>query len=291
MSDFDAIDSLLAGVRPQAELPSSQVRRELRERARLPKAQVARALGASPSTVAGWEGGRNPVGETRSRYAYLLDGLAAKFAADTAQATPAATEPAVAQPRAAVETPPPSPAPEEGGEGGEAEALAAPEPCVLCGHAAGTRVAGFAQHLDAADCQTLAAATSAPPAAPPMQPGSAPAGKPSPRAPRTQRPSGCSQGLARRVFQEPSGPGALIGQAVQGALAEHQGDAEAAMAVLLKQGIPDAVRLLDEACKGARCDVIAHPWIPGVLRRQTCRGVGQIWEARPKRIRCDLPPG
>ncbi|MCF3105341.1 helix-turn-helix domain-containing protein [Streptomyces roseoverticillatus] len=291
MSDFDAIDSLLASVGPQAHLPASEVRRDLRERAGLSKAQVARALGVSPSTVAGWESGRDPVGEIRTKYAYLLDGLAAKFAADTASVTPSAPEPAVAQAPAEAETPPASPAPEEGVEGDEVEVLAVPEPCVLCGHPAGTRVAGFAQHLDPADCQTTAAAP-AQPAAPSAPPEAAPAGKPSSRASRTTtRPSERSKGPARRAFQEPSGPVDLIAQAVQAALAEHHGDIEAATAALLKRAIPDAMQLLDETRKGARYDVVAHPWIPDILKKQTSRGADQIWEARPKWTRHELPPG
>ncbi|MEU8548886.1 helix-turn-helix transcriptional regulator [Streptomyces roseoverticillatus] len=291
MSDFDAIDSLLAAVGPEAELPSPQVRQELRERARLSKAQVARALGVSPSTITAWEKDRDPVGEMRTKYAYLLDGLAAKFTTDTASVTPSATEPAVAQAPAAADAPSPSPAAEEGGEGDEVEVLAVPEPCVLCGHPAAHRVAGFVQHLDPADCQTAAAATSGKPTAPPAQPATAPAGKPSSRAPRTPSPSGRSQGPARRAFQEPSGPVDLIAQAVQAALAEHQGDVETATAALLKRAIPDAMQLLDETRKGARYDVIAHPWIPDILKKQTSRGADQIWEARPKWTRHELPPG
>ncbi|MFD8998655.1 helix-turn-helix domain-containing protein [Streptomyces abikoensis] len=292
MSDFEAIDSLLAGVGPEAGLPSPQVRQELRERARLSKAQVARALGVSPSTVAAWEGGRDPVGEVRAKYAYLLDGLAAKFATDTAPVVLPAAEPAGAQAPAATDVPPASPAvPEEGDEGDEVEALAVPEPCVLCGRPAAHRVAGFAQHLDPADCQAAVAVPPAQPATAPVRSETAPAGKPAARTPRTTRPSECSKGPARRAFQEPSGPGDLIGQAVQAALAEHHGDVEAATAALLKRAIPDAMRLLDETRKGARYAVIAHPWIPDILRKQTSRGADQIWEARPKWTRAELPPG
>ncbi|WKK24413.1 helix-turn-helix transcriptional regulator [Streptomyces olivoreticuli] len=272
MSDFDAIDSLLAAVGPEAELPAARVRQELRERARLSKAQVARALGVGPSTVAGWEGGRDPVGEIRTKYAYLLDGLAAKFAADTEPDTAPTTEPVT--PSADSFSPEPA-------EGDEVETLAVPEPCVMCGHPAGTRVAGFAQHLDAADCRPTATV-----AAPPAEPAARPANAQAPR-----RPSEGSKGPARRAFQEPSGPGDLIGHAVKAVLAEHQGDVEAATAALLKRAIPDAMRLLDESRKGARYDVIAHPWIPDILRKQTSRGADQIWEARPKWTRAELPPG
>ncbi|WP_405738181.1 helix-turn-helix domain-containing protein [Streptomyces sp. NBC_01525] len=72
MSDFDAIDSLLASLTPEADLPDAETRRTLREQAGLSKAQVARTLGVSPSTVTGWETGRDPAGQTRTTYADLL---------------------------------------------------------------------------------------------------------------------------------------------------------------------------------------------------------------------------
>ncbi|MFF4081608.1 helix-turn-helix domain-containing protein [Streptomyces sp. NPDC001777] len=309
MSDFDAIDALLAAVGPQVELPPPDVRRELRERARLSKAQVARTLGVSPSTVGGWESGRDPVDETRKRYAYLLDGLAAKFPAvpDTAPPTPASPSPSPS-----LST---SPAPldedEEGGEdesGDDVESLAIAEPCVLCGAPAGHRVAGFAQHLDPADCRPAPASAPRTRPAPAQEPSpaatpvpSAPAPEPSAPAPvpgagasqgrSGARRSGRPAGPAGRAFQEPHGPGDLIGEAVRAALDEHRGDIDAALAALLKRAIPDAMRLLDETRKGARYDIVAHPWIPDILRKQTSRGADQVWEARPKWTRRELPPG
>ncbi|MFE0406979.1 helix-turn-helix domain-containing protein [Streptomyces nigra] len=311
MSDFDAIDSLLDAVGPQAELPPCNVRRELRERARLSKAQVARALGVSPSTLSGWEGGRDPAGEIRTKYAYLLDGLNAKLATETESATETGTEsatetgaaPAAEQPvtsgTAATATPVPDLGQDEdgdeGGDGEDVELLVAPEPCVLCGRPAGQRVAGFAQHLTPADCRPTATGA---PAAPPA---GQPTGHTSKAPPRTTRPARAtkgstratkgSKGPARHAFQEPSGPVDLIREAVQGALAEHRGDVDAATAVLVKRAIPDAMRLLDATRKGARYDVIAHPWIPDILKKQTARGADQIWEARPKWTRHELPPG
>ncbi|MBB5121865.1 dihydrolipoamide succinyltransferase [Streptomyces eurocidicus] len=332
MSDFDAIDSLLASVGPQAPLPAPGVRRDLRERARLSKAQLARTLGVSPSTISAWESGRDPVGETRTKYAYLLDGLAAKLTAGTEPDTAPVPEPAAAANPpagasvAGVPSPEPSgPAlteqagPAEGGDADEVETLAVPELCVLCGRPAGHRVEGFAQHLNAAGCQEPAPAAPATvplakPATTPVQPRSAqsaektaqftqpttpaarpeavPAARPSLRPSRTPSPAERSKSPARRAFQEPPpGPGDLIGQAVQGALADHQGDVEAASAALLKRAIPDAMHLLDETRKGARYDIVAHPWIPDILRKQSSRGPDQVWEARPKWTRHDLPPG
>ncbi|MFJ6054731.1 multiprotein-bridging factor 1 family protein [Streptomyces sp. NPDC092307] len=254
MSDFEAIDSLLAALRPQAPLPTPERRRELRELAHLSKAHMARALGVSPSTLAAWENGREPTGETREKYAYLLKGLAARL--PTAEPTPA-------------EPTPPTPTPTVSAEADDVERLTTPEPCVLCGHAAPTRVAGYAQHLDPTHCHPTTPALQLPTSA------REPAHKPTRRAP--QHPTGA--------------PTDLIHQAVHAALTEHQGDTHAASAALLKRAIPDAMRLLDETRKGARYDVIAHPWIPDILKKQTSRGSDQIWEARPKWTRPELPAG
>ncbi|MFS4110004.1 helix-turn-helix transcriptional regulator, partial [Streptomyces sp. PD-S100-1] len=191
MSDFDAIDSLLASLTPQPALPEAEARRDLRERAGLSKAQVARTLGVSPSTVTGWETGRDPSGELRAKYAYLLDGLAARFASPASPvssaplaspASAAAGEAAVPGPAGAQSTTPqptdptpdstPSPtlspdstpSPATGGDGDDVAALAVPEPCVLCGRPARHQVAGFPQHLDAAQCTAPNATPADPPA-------------------------------------------------------------------------------------------------------------------------------
>ncbi|MFD9854249.1 helix-turn-helix domain-containing protein [[Kitasatospora] papulosa] len=284
MSDFDAIDSLLDAVGPQAQLPPCQVRRELRERARLSKAQVARALGVSPSTLSGWESGRDPAGEVRTKYAYLLDGLNAKLTTRTETTESAEERPAASGAAAAAVTSTSSP--EVGQDEDEVELLAVPEPCVLCGRPAEQRVAGFAQHLDPSDCQATPGGTPKPELAAPS------ARLHESRTARPSRPVGGKGAAPRgRAFQEPSGPADLIHEAVHAALAEHRGDVEAASAALLKRAIPDAMRLLDETRKGARYDVIAHPWIPDILKKPTSKGADQIWEARPKWTRPELPPG
>lgn len=275
MNDFDAIDSLLSSVTPQATLPDAEVRRELRERAHLSKAQVAKALGVSPSTVAGWESGRDPVGEVRTKYAYLLDGLLAKLAAETGTAL--TVEKPAADP--AVEDTSPTPAAPEapGAEGyDDVEVLAVPEPCVLCGSPARHRMDGFTQHIDPTEC--------APAPAPPAKETAPPLAAPAPARKPAKPPRG-------RAFQEESGPGDLITSAVESALAKHQGDVEAATAALLKHAIPDAMALLDETRKGGRYDVVAHPALPKILRKQTSKGADQVWEARPKWTRHELPAG
>uniref|UniRef100_UPI0021C77892 helix-turn-helix domain-containing protein n=1 Tax=Streptomyces sp. STR69 TaxID=1796942 RepID=UPI0021C77892 len=73
MTDFDAIDALLADARTPAALPPAEQRRALRQALNLSRTQVARALGVSPSTVGGWEQGRDPSGEIREKYAYFLN--------------------------------------------------------------------------------------------------------------------------------------------------------------------------------------------------------------------------
>lgn len=75
------------------------------------------------------------------------------------------------------------------------------------------------------------------------------------------------------------------------ALEEHRGDVEAATAALVKRAIPDAMALLDHTRKGGRYDIVAHPWLPDILRKQTARGADQVWEARPKWTRAELPAG
>ncbi|WP_329582652.1 helix-turn-helix domain-containing protein [Streptomyces sp. NBC_01361] len=296
MSEFDAIDSLLASLTPQEELPDTEVRRSLREQAGLSKAQVARALGVSPSTVTGWESGRDPAGETRAKYAYLLNGLAAKFAPPAEpepEPEPEADEAAPA-PVAATDATEPSPADDtdDTDDADDVETLATPEPCVLCASPAQQRVAGFPQHLDPADCRPTAGTTT--PAVTPAAPSA-----PQVQTARTARPPHAAHGAQRpkkpaprgRAFQEPSGPADVIHEAVQAALAAHEGDVEAASAALLKRAIPDAMALLDQTRKGARYDVIAHPWIPDILKKQTAKGADRIWEARPKWTRHELPPG
>lgn len=84
---FAAIDALLAATpEPPAPLPRPEQRRALREELGLSRAQVAGALGASASTVAGWEAGREPAGELRTRYAYFLHQAQDKLAAHQAPA-------------------------------------------------------------------------------------------------------------------------------------------------------------------------------------------------------------
>ncbi|MEU3096951.1 helix-turn-helix domain-containing protein [Streptomyces sp. NPDC006967] len=273
MSDFDAIDSLLASLTPQPALPEAQVRRGLRERAALSKAQVARTLGVSPATVTGWETGRDPSGELRTKYAYLLDGLAAKLAPSSPPPTDEATAPQPAQDES---TTFPAPGPTAGDDMDDVEALAAPEPCVLCGQPARHHVAGFPQHLDPAQCATTAPAPDTP-----AQRSEGRTAKPVKAVPAGRRVRAASDA-------EPSGP---IAVAVAEALEAHEGDVEAATAALVKKAIPDAMALLDATRIGGRYDVIAHPWMPDILKKQSAHGADQIWEARPKWTRAELPPG
>ncbi|WP_406134512.1 helix-turn-helix transcriptional regulator [Streptomyces sp. NBC_01089] len=273
MSDFDAIDSLLASLTPQPALPEAQVRRDLRERAGLSKAQVARTLGVSPSTVTGWETGRDPSGELRAKYAYLLDGLATKLAPPA----PPPAEEAIA-PQPALDESATSLAPGDASTAGDdtddVEALAAPEPCVLCGQPARHQVAGFPQHLDPTQCAT--------PEFPPAQRPQSRTTKPVQAAPAGRRVRAASD-------TDPSS--APIAAAVVEALEAHEGDVEAATAVLVKRAIPDAMALLDDCRRGGRYAIVAHPWIPDILRKQSGRGADQVWEARPKWARPELPAG
>ncbi|WP_189177907.1 helix-turn-helix domain-containing protein, partial [Streptomyces lasiicapitis] len=290
--DFTAIDSLLAAAAEPTPLPSAERRRALREALGLSRAQVARALSVSPSTVGGWEAGRDPSGEIRARYAYFLRGAEDKLRAREA----AATEPAPEADERLLEAEPSSSSPAADTQAiDDQDELAEPQPCVLCGAPARHQVASYPQHLDPSEC-------SATPPDGPTMPSEASTG------PTTTTASGRGPKIAQRAVHARRGQGVpimpagrrvqaasdmpdLIGTAVAAALAEHAGDVDAATTALVKRAIPDAMALLDETRKGARYDVVAHPWIPDVLRKQSARGADQIWEARPKWTRPELPPG
>ncbi|MGW7671948.1 helix-turn-helix domain-containing protein [Streptomyces sp. NPDC054775] len=286
-----AIDALLAGVREEVPLPGPELRRRLREDVGLSRAQVARAVGVSASTLSGWEAGREPSGPARERYAYFLQQAQAKLDSRT----PADSRSAAADSSSPAETAVATTGSEEkDGDGQDQEELAVPQPCVLCGHPARHQVAGFPQHLDPAECTGTVPVV--PPAAAPA-PTAVPATAQSGRG-RTGGARQASRGVrvvpvGRRV-RAADAPDPLAGQvasAVAAALGEHGGDVEAATAALVKRAIPDAMALLDHTRKGGRYDVVAHPWLPDVLRKQTTRGADQVWEARPKWTRPELPAG
>ncbi|GGO46297.1 helix-turn-helix domain-containing protein [Streptomyces lasiicapitis] len=278
MSEFEAIDALLAAAPDATPLPPAERRRELRDVLGLSRAQVARAMGVSSSTLAAWEAGRDPSGELRSRYVYFLRQAEEKHRANAAEVPVA---PPSAQPEPALDT-------------DDQSELAEPRPCVLCGQPAHHQVEGYPQHLDPAECAAPAPQQPAAPASPAPRPEATPA---TPATPTTPQRLVRSPGRGMKVVpvgrraQAASQMPDLIGDAVAAALAEHAGDVDAATAALLKRAIPDAMALLDETRKGARYDVVAHPWVPDILRKQTARGADRIWEARPKWTRGELPPG
>ncbi|MEU2340144.1 helix-turn-helix transcriptional regulator [Streptomyces sp. NPDC013172] len=291
-----AIDALLAGVRDELPLPDPEVRRRLREDLGLSKAQVARAVGVSASTLGGWEAGRDPSGETREQYAYFLEQAQATLASRTAPATAtAAADDSDTEPG---ETAAPPADDDHQDDADDQDELAVPEPCVLCGKPARHQVAGFPQHLDPAECTPQPAAVQPAPA---PEPAPAPAPAPAPVQRGRSRTGVAGQGsrgvkvvAAGRRVRPADAPDPLAGRIaseVAAALGEHSGDVEAATASLVKRAIPDAMELLDQSRLGGRYDIVAHPWLPDVLRKQSARGADQIWEARPKWTRPELPPG
>ncbi|MGW1362936.1 helix-turn-helix domain-containing protein [Streptomyces chartreusis] len=281
---FGEIDALLAGAREEAELPPAEQRRAAREGLGLSRAQVARAVGVSPSAVAGWETGRDPDGHVREKYAYFLTGAQAKLdaRAENAGPGPAAGEAAAPADETSAGTPV-----QAGADGEDAGMLTAPQPCVLCGHPAREQVAGYPQHLDPDDCTRPdaspgAVAAVAAPAPVSRPPRPAPAGRPGKPVRLVS-----AGGRVQAASDMPD----LIGEAVADALARHQGDLDAATAALVKRAIPDAMTLLDAARKGGRYDVVAHPWLPDILHKPNTRDPDQIWEARPNWTRPHLPAG
>ncbi|WP_329258464.1 helix-turn-helix domain-containing protein [Streptomyces pseudovenezuelae] len=265
MTDFDAIDALLAEAKQEVPLPPVEERRALREELNVSRAQLAKVLDVSASTVGGWESGREPSGQVREKYAYFLEGARTKLAA-AEPAEPADPVDGVAH------------AEDEMGLD-DVDVLSEPQPCVLCGRPARHQVEGFPQHLDSADCAPGDSAQPVPPAP-----------EAAPRSPAASPARGVKVVPAGRRVQPADTPD-LIGSAVAAALDQHSGDVEAATAALVKRAIPDAMALLDDSRKGGRYDVVAHPWLPDILRKQSARGADQIWEARPKWTRPELPPG
>lgn len=307
MTDFGSIDALLASARQEVQLPPVEERRSLREGLNLSRAQVAGVLGVSPSTVGGWEAGRDPSGEVREKYAYFLQGAQAKLHAQNNEEAAEAADAHLPEEAPTEQTPTEEALKEQGAadaghagvEPDDVDTLSSPQPCVLCGQPAHHEVAGFPQHLDMAGC--AAAGTQAPasavnpPAAgesrPPALPRPAPTASSGERsAPRRGAPPVKVVAVGRRVQTSSDMPD-LIGRAVAEAFAKQGGDIEAVTAALIKRAIPDAMILLDETRKGARYDIIGHPWIPDILRKKTAKGADEIWEARPKWTRPELPPG
>lgn len=91
---FSAVDVLLEQV-AQDDLPPPAERKRLREAAGLSQAQIAAALNTRREAVGNWETGKTePRPPKRAAYARLLEGLAARFPAPTADA-PTAPAPAV----------------------------------------------------------------------------------------------------------------------------------------------------------------------------------------------------
>ncbi|MFD4727283.1 helix-turn-helix transcriptional regulator [Streptomyces seoulensis] len=307
MTDYHAIDALLADARTPAALPPADRRRALREALHLTRTQVAHALGVSPSTVGGWETGRDPSGELREKYAYFLSAAQEKLRTQ--------------------HTPPPHPEAEPTPADDDTPPTA--RPCVLCGAPATDEVEGYPQHLHPDDCThptpphepaaSPPATTPTPPpatapepgptalrepgpaAAPELRPTAAPepgpaaapapqreaAREPGPEATAPPRPEPAPR---RRAPQHPPRTPDLITRAVQDALAAHAGDLTAATAELQRRAIPDAMALLDATRIGARYDIVGHPPLPGILRKKSAQGADEVWEARPHWSRQDAPP-
>ncbi|MER7841798.1 helix-turn-helix transcriptional regulator [Streptomyces sp. NPDC096040] len=284
-----AIDALLAGVRAEVPLPGPEVRRRLREDLGLSRAQVARAVGVSASTLSGWEAGRDPSGDTRERYAYFLEQAQATLDSPTAADTdtPATDDPG-SDP---VETAGTTTADDHQDDGDDQNELPVPQPCVLCGQLARHQVAGFPQHLDPAECTTAPTAAQPAPAPEPAAPAAVQRGRGRAGGPGAGGVKVVAAGRRVRPADAPDPLAGRITSAVAAALAEHGGDVTEATAALVKRAIPDAMALLDQSRTGGRYDVVAHPWLPDVLRKQSAKGADQVWEARPKWTRPELPAG
>ena len=75
------------------------------------------------------------------------------------------------------------------------------------------------------------------------------------------------------------------------ALETHGGDVAAAVAELVADAVPDAMRLLDASRAGATYDFTAHPSVPAPLKRPSRKAADMIWEGRPRYVNPSIPPG
>lgn len=94
-----------------------------------------------------------------------------------------------------------------------------------------------------------------------------------PVVPEKMHPSAKNGDSAHRSF---------IGDRVAAAMADADGDAQAATRALISTAIPDAMALFDATRAGARYDHTAHPAEPEILRKPAKGAANAIWEARPK---------
>ncbi|MBL1067177.1 type II toxin-antitoxin system prevent-host-death family antitoxin [Streptomyces sp. 7-21] len=141
-----------------------------------------------------------------------------------------------------------------------------PQPCVLCGQPTPLRARGLPQHMGG-----LCAASAAAPA-----PAPAPAGD---RAP--QRPTPPARAASRPARRDTSG---MIARNVERALADNDGDVQAATAALVKRAIPDGMALLNSTRVGSTYDFtffLSLDDIP-VLKKPSRDGADLVWEGRPK---------
>jgi hypothetical protein len=100
------------------------------------------------------------------------------------------------------------------------------------------------------------------------------------QAPPASRPS-------RRAA--PSGPLAdEVRAAVTRALAEHQGDVDAARAALVKKAVPDVMELFRHSRKGGRYEHSDFPPTSDLLQKKSQKGADEVWEGRPKWRSADL---
>ncbi|RMI39741.1 helix-turn-helix domain-containing protein [Streptomyces triticirhizae] len=260
---FAAVDALLAQPR---DLPAPAERVRLREAAHYSRAELAAALQVTPGTVAGWEAGREPQGATRAAYARLLDGLAARYPAPSPAAPTSGPQTASDAPSGISPVPTPAPVAEPDRLPNGSVVTATVEPCVLCARPTPYRAAGRPQHMGGL-CATNTGAT----------PTSSPAGARTAPAPADN----ASGGRPQREREETGG---LIAQAVTQALADNGGDVDAALAVLVKRAIPDAMALLNSTRVGSTYDFTNYvdtDAIP-ILAKPSRDGADQIWEGRPK---------
>ncbi|WP_345680523.1 type II toxin-antitoxin system prevent-host-death family antitoxin [Yinghuangia aomiensis] len=169
---------------------------------------------------------------------------------------------------------------------GPAPSTATPAPAAVGQHAADTPARAPEQPSEPAEPSAAPRTTTKPhqgvqaPSTPAQAPGQAPAAPHTTAAPG--RRTAVPVGEGRYGGRDYSDHTAVITRAVDRALAEHDGDVEAASAALEKRAIPDVMALFDSCRVGSRYEHTVYPELPEILRKKTRAGVDEVWEGRHK---------
>ncbi|MEV5595329.1 helix-turn-helix transcriptional regulator [Streptomyces sp. NPDC052496] len=281
-----SVEALLEEARLAATMPSPAERLRLRTAAGLSRTQVAQACAVGRQTVANWEAGTSdPAPPARLKYLQLLEGLArihpapAQTPTVPGPAAPAAPA-APAIPAVPVAPTPPTPPVPAAPVAAEARSAFGPDGLVVQGETAPCLRCGAPTPYKATDGRSLHPGGFCPVPAAPGHPAAEPTTSPAAAAAQSAQ-RHHAQRRARSAARAQADTEQLIVRAVRTELDKARGDADAAIAALVKRAIPDVMALFDETRANARYDYTAYPALPDILHKPRKGDPDLIWEARP----------